>query len=83
MIMFDDIYIVHHRSQQNFVFTEPAVEQLLWRTCVRSVLFCSAQALEEILLDESDEVYRGVEAYRFLLNIVCGLQSPIKGETEI
>lgn len=59
------------------------MEQLLWRTCVRSVLFCSAQALEEILLDESDEVYRGVEAYRFLLNIVCGLQSPIKGETEI
>ncbi|MGZ3746202.1 MAG: hypothetical protein ACXWRE_02630 [Pseudobdellovibrionaceae bacterium] len=37
----------------------------------------------EIPFEEGDEIYTGPEAFAFLLEIICGLKSPIVGETEI
>ena len=49
-----------------------------WRTCLREIHFLSvddASAAAEVLTD--------AEAYALLLEVVCGLRSPLLGETEV
>lgn len=53
-----------------------------WRTCLREVSFTDAQSRR------TDGGTRGLhliegDAYRFLLEILCGLQSPMLGETQV
>jgi glutamyl-tRNA reductase len=57
----------------------------LWSTCLRQMMFVPGIYWPHIQNDvlESDEVYHGHEAYRFLLHVVCGLRSPLVGETEV
>jgi glutamyl-tRNA reductase len=43
----------------------------------------SPQEQEASIAQPSDQVYRNDEAYKFLLEVACGLQSPILGETEV
>ena len=51
----------------------------VWRTCLREVLFfhdeADAMAVGEPLVDG--------DAYRFLLEVICGLRSPMLGETQV
>jgi len=54
----------------------------IWATCLRSLALVSHARPQE-LMSEHDELYQGIEAYRFLLEVVCGLHSPIVGETEV
>ena len=62
-----------------------------WQTCLRRILFLNAcenrDILETIetenLLPPIVEVFRGQQAYRFLLEVTCGLNSPIVGETAV
>jgi len=74
--MLQDFYI-HHRIKPGR-FSE-ALAVPVWSTCLRSLAF-SAQT--EALL-AGDETFAQVEAYRFLLEVLCGLKSPIVGETEV
>jgi glutamyl-tRNA reductase len=70
----------------------PAVlNGLEWQTCLRRVLFLNRfenSALIEAaendgLFSGSVEIYRGREAYGFLLEVICGLNSPLLGETAV
>src|SRR4249919_3352688 len=70
----------------------PAVlNGLEWQTCLRRILFLNGldnHALIEAaqkgeLATQTVEIFRGQEAYRFLLEVVCGLNSPIVGETAV
>src|SRR5205823_9003175 len=62
-----------------------------WQTCLRRILFLhagdSAAIIESIQNGElrlsTIEVFRGHDAYRFLLETICGLNSPIVGETAV
>jgi glutamyl-tRNA reductase len=61
-----------------------------WETCLRRILFLNANDRELIdavlsgkLTPPTVEVFRGQKAYRFLLEVVCGLNSPIVGETAV
>ena len=62
-----------------------------WQTCLRRILFVhagdSAAIIESIQNGElrllTIEVFRGHDAYRFLLETICGLNSPIVGETAV
>jgi glutamyl-tRNA reductase len=62
-----------------------------WRTCLRRILFLNkaenasliTAAESEGLLASPVEIYRGDEAYRFLLEVICGLNSPLVGETAV
>jgi len=70
----------------------PAVlNGLEWQTCLRRILILNANesastiaALEhgEMALP-TVEIFRGQQAYRFLLEVICGLNSPIVGETAV
>ncbi len=58
-----------------------------WRTCLRSIwIGVSPGALADVDLESLGgpvETYSGVDAYGFLLEVVCGLHSPLAGETEV
>lgn len=62
-----------------------------WQTCLRRVLFLNerenaaliAAAKSDSALAASLEVYRAEDAYRFLLEVICGLNSPLVGETAV
>lgn len=56
----------------------------VWATCLRSLAISFApEGSFSGTPPEQTEVYEGKEAYQFLLEIICGLHSPILGETEV
>jgi hypothetical protein len=62
-----------------------------WQTCLRRILFLNSNEHRSLIESTEDrqlvpptvEVFRGDKAYRFLLEVVCGLNSPIVGETAV
>ena len=54
-----------------------------WETCLRKIAFGQAEHLDELEMREGDQIFRGTEAYRLCLEIICGLHSPLVGETEV
>lgn len=56
---------------------------LEWRTCLRTILIGEHNDINPSQLGANDEIYSGTEAYIFLLEVICGLRSPIIGETEV
>src|SRR5215510_15823613 len=90
MLVIDRLVIVNLRHEARDKM--PAVlNGIEWQTCLRRILFLNAydnQALIKAaeageLVPPTVEVYRGQDAYRFLLEVVCGLNSPIVGETAV
>lgn len=74
----DEIALLHRRGQRPFQGLAP--EALVWKTCLRQILFLN----EAPKTWEADEdVFTGAEAVAFLLEIICGLKSPVVGETEV
>jgi glutamyl-tRNA reductase len=70
----------------------PAVlNGLEWQTCLRRIQFLNQfensalieAAQSDEMLPATVEVYRGKEAYGFLLEVICGLNSPLLGETAV
>lgn len=57
----------------------------LWRTCVRSMWigFSNEATSTYQIQDFALDVFQDEEAYRFLLEVICGLRSPLLGETEV
>jgi glutamyl-tRNA reductase len=58
---------------------DPLVAPVVWRTCVREIAFVDATGE----LPAASEIWHDEEAYARLLEVVCGLDSPIVGETEV
>lgn len=76
----EDVSILHRRGHGKAL--PELTEGLVWKTCLRQIAFVPAGA-NVIPYEEGDEIYSGKDAFAFLLEIICGLQSPIVGETEI
>ncbi|ODS58613.1 MAG: hypothetical protein ABS36_03540 [Acidobacteria bacterium SCN 69-37] len=56
----------------------PPVDSTAWRTCLREVHFVPSHRIPY-----EHEVLTDADAYALLLEIVCGLRSPLIGETEV
>ena len=68
-----DLALRHHTSADRL----PAGAGPIWRTCLRQIEFRDG-------MDGGDQpVVTHSEAYRLLLEVVCGLQSPLPGETQV
>lgn len=52
-------------------------------TCLRSIVFTDQACHEVPDMLKYYERYQGKKAYEFILKIICGLESPMLGETEI
>ncbi|HEY8270478.1 MAG TPA: hypothetical protein VIG33_06280 [Pseudobdellovibrionaceae bacterium] len=74
-----DILLLHRHSHK--VFSGIVDQSLVWKTCLRQIAFLPEGS--DLPWEEGDEIYSGAEAFAFLLEIICGLKSPIVGETEI
>jgi glutamyl-tRNA reductase len=72
--MLQEFSILHRRKPFVFEHTDART----WITCLRSLKFGASHSM-----DLHDEFYSGADAYRFVLEVVCGLHSPIVGETEV
>jgi glutamyl-tRNA reductase len=90
--MISEILVLHRPGSAGFEFGAPesaahlGLDQLfLFNTCMRKIAVLSLDdfALVESGLRAGDEVYRGDDGYRFLLEVTCGLRSPLIGETEV
>jgi glutamyl-tRNA reductase len=86
----DQLVIVNLRREARDKM--PAVlNGIEWQTCLRRILFLNARDNRDILetietenlLPPIVEVFRGQRAYLFLLEVTCGLNSPIVGETAV
>lgn len=53
-----------------------------WDTCLRTVAIFPDQPTAQSTLENSD-VFTGETAYEKLLELICGLHSPLVGETEV
>jgi glutamyl-tRNA reductase len=76
----DDLSLLHRKGDQPL--TGLPERTLVWKTCLRQIAFVT-EVSADFALDEGDEMYTGSEAFAFLLEIVCGLHSPVVGETEV
>ena len=83
--MYSQLAIIHRTAQSadrsESTFVPPHF--LSWSTCLRSVLIGFHQDLDPSQIGANDEIFAGQEAYIFLLEVVCGMRSPILGETEV
>ncbi|MGE4133141.1 MAG: hypothetical protein AB7F86_15975 [Bdellovibrionales bacterium] len=68
------LQIIHRRRPRVF----EGVQAPVFSTCLRSLAFTAAESAEP-----DDEIYSQAAAYSFLLEVICGLHSPIVGETEV
>ncbi len=75
--MLKDFKLIHRRKPQTFGTPNP----LVWETCLRSIAFTGDP--QKVNLESADELFVNHHAFEFLLEIICGLHSPIVGETEV
>jgi glutamyl-tRNA reductase len=77
--MIKGLYIYHRdlRAGTEAPFSHQS-SSLTWTTCVRSLVISDAR----LSLEECD-VFTDEDALQFLTEIVCGLRSPMVGETEV
>jgi glutamyl-tRNA reductase len=68
----DQLKILHRTAIEDPVSLDEAYTQ--WKTCLRSIGFHSG---------DLHSTHEGIEAYEFLLQVICGLKSPMIGETEV
>jgi glutamyl-tRNA reductase len=56
-----------------------------WQTCLRRVSLLHKSTSASLLpaVHETAEIFEGKDAYNFLLEVVCGLRSPLIGETAV
>ncbi|MBX2987963.1 MAG: hypothetical protein KF802_08695 [Bdellovibrionaceae bacterium] len=55
-----------------------------WATCLREILFVEDElSQDEFQSVKGIEVYQDEQAVMFLLEVLCGLHSPVLGETEV
>ncbi len=76
-----DFILVHRKQNGNpLVLNVPT-----WTTCLRQIAFLKNWELDDAKtqVSENDEVFEGYHALQFLIQVVCGLQSTLIGETEV
>ena len=82
--MLDDLVVIHDsaRSEDRL---PTALNSLRWETCLRRINLLNRTEHQSLLKSavSNSDIYQSKDAYRFLLEVVCGLRSPLIGETEV
>ncbi len=56
---------------------------LVWKTCLRQILFTTADQVHHFQIHDNDLVLSSTDALGYLTEVLCGLKSPVFGETEV
>lgn len=90
--MTQDLILLHHEGPERFALsalpTTAALDVFSFMTCLRHIVVVDQSTAHAIAQSGADDsrpavMMRGEEAYRFLLEVICGLHSPLVGETEV
>jgi glutamyl-tRNA reductase len=77
--------IVLHHSKKSGNNSPVAMNGIEWQTCLRRIVLLHKSESPTLIeaLPDSAEIYEGQAAYNFLLEVVCGLRSPLVAETAV
>lgn len=75
--------VIINRNPTDTPFDASQEKGLVWTTCLRQILFTTTEHINEHQILDNDLVLNSTEALAFLTEILCGLQSPVFGETEV
>jgi glutamyl-tRNA reductase len=82
-----DLIIVHHPFQAGLTKSgekkDIRVDGVVWLTCRRKISFFDELSFADYSVSDTEEIYEGIEAEEFLIEVLCGLKSPLVGETEV
>lgn len=73
-----DIMLIHRKANAKKI-----ISQDTWTTCLRQILIGHTFNLQNIDTEVDDHILLNENAIQFLIEILCGLHSPILGETEV
>ena len=80
----DNLVIFHHPGRRG-LNSPAAIRGLEWETCLRRIVLLHKSESAALIADltADSETYQGQDAYNFLLEVICGLRSPLVGETAV
>lgn len=82
--MLENLIVLHHpkKSGDN---SPGAINGLEWQTCLRRIVLLHKSEIHTLVptLPQTAEIFEGQAAYNFLLEVVCGLRSPLVAETAV
>lgn len=80
--MFTEFYILHKKNPAGLEIL-PSQVQCTFKTCLRLMGFAWLNEGETLKACNNFEIFQGIDAYQFLLEVISGLHSPVVGETEV
>jgi glutamyl-tRNA reductase len=75
------VAVLNAKPGRNFAAQFP--HALVWKTCLREIAILESRAFASGELQPDDQLFENEGAYGFLLEVICGLHSPVLGETEV
>lgn len=79
--MSESVAVINARPGRDFAAQFPRA--FIWKTCLREIAILDSRQLRSDDLQPDDQVHLREAGYAFLLEVICGLHSPIVGETEV
>lgn len=82
--MLEDLVVLHHPAKPGEQWPV-AINGLEWQTCLRRIVLLHKSESAALIPDlpEDFETYEGQVAHNFLLEVICGLRSPLVAETAV
>jgi glutamyl-tRNA reductase len=82
--MVENFVLIHHLGPSERSAENRGRLWIQWETCLRTISLGFVDPSEDVtVVNQGSLVFRSSMAYEFLLQVVCGLHSPIIGETEV
>jgi len=79
----DSQFTVFHRRRCESGLSSNPPKGLIWKTCLRDIVFSLEYGSIDGPIGKDWRCFQSASAYRFILEVICGLHSPILGETEV
>ena len=82
--MLDELLVINHATKSGEKWPA-ALNGLEWQTCLRRIIILHKRESHALTsnLPQGAETYEGQAAYNFLLEVICGLRSPLIAETAV
>jgi glutamyl-tRNA reductase len=80
--MINELVIVNLRPNGSEIIPD-GLTNLQWQTCLRRIVFLHRSEPRAFADRPGSQTYHGLDAYQFLLEVICGLHSPLVGENAV
>lgn len=81
--MLAGFHVFHFQGSSDAAPVLPGLPVVTFKTCLRTIHFANLDESQSLKTFAGYEVYRAQKAYQFVLEVICGLHSPVIGETEV